>query len=66
MTRIEQLRAIRTEHQARMIDGFWVDATTASALIAVHDALNAENQATFDSIPLLRLVDFAWKHVTPA
>lgn len=63
--RIAKLRQIRADHTAGLIDGMWVDVTTASALIAVHDALNPDNQARFDSIPLMRLVDFAWKQVTP-
>lgn len=44
-----------------------IDLTTASAIVAVHDALTKsqkpENLAKFDNIPLGRLVDFCWKHV---
>lgn len=43
----------------------WIalDSTTAGALVAVYDALKPEMQAKFNSIPLGKLVSFAWKHV---
>jgi hypothetical protein len=47
----------------------WVilDATTAAAINAVHEALaNNPNRDKFDRIPLGKLVDFCWKHVKMA
>ncbi len=43
-----------------------MDAFTASALLAVFNALKPESQARFDNIPLGKLVDFAWKQVKAA
>ena len=64
MTRIEQLRQIVERHQAAKVDGYMVDATTAHMLVTVHDALNEDNQAEFQRVNFLALVDFGWKHVT--
>jgi hypothetical protein len=64
MTRIEKLHTIVDNWQAATIDTFWVDATTASMLVAVYDALKTdEAREKFERIPLMRLVDFGWKHV---
>jgi hypothetical protein len=38
-----------------------LDAYTASMLCQVHDALNAENQAKFAGLSLLRAVNVGWK-----
>lgn len=48
-----------------------LDVLTASAIVAVHGALNADNQAKIERMlrerhKFLRVVDFAWKHVRPA
>jgi hypothetical protein len=41
-----------------------LDATTASAITAVREALKDNpNVHKFDRIPLPRLLDFVWKHV---
>jgi hypothetical protein len=64
MTRIEKLRKIVDNHEAGMVDGFWVDATTAHMLVTVHDALKVENREKFETVGFLALVDFGWKHVT--
>ena len=40
-----------------------LDGLTFNALKAVYIALSEDNKAKFDNIPLLKLVDFAWKHV---
>ena len=44
----------------------WImlDIMTASALNACYQALSEPNQAKWDTIPLARLVNFAWKHVS--
>lgn len=43
----------------------WVilDSFSASAVVAVYEALSAENKAKANRIPLMRLVDFAFQHV---
>jgi hypothetical protein len=64
MGRIETLRRIVERHQYEEIEGFEMDVMTASAMVAVHDALSPANQERFDAIPLPRLVDFCWKQVS--
>ena len=66
MTRIETVRRIASDHAAATVDGFWVDATTARALVMVYDALAPANRDKFERIPLPRLVDFTWKHIRAA
>lgn len=39
------------------------DATTAGAIVAVHNALSPENQAKMPRIGMVRLAEFAFKHV---
>jgi len=60
--RIDTLRSIVENHQHQTIDGMLVDAMTAQRLVQVFDALSDANKAKFDSVPLDRLVDLAWKH----
>lgn len=63
MTRIEKLRAILDGHTAAKIDGYLVDAFTASMLVQVYGALKPENQERFETLPLMALVEFGWKQV---
>lgn len=63
-TRIEQLREIVTEHQALEIDGHLVDATTASVMCKIHDALNEANREKFMGLSLLKMVDVGWKLIS--
>jgi hypothetical protein len=62
-SRIETCRRIVSGHGFEKIDGIIVDTVTANLLVTVYDALNEANQAKFDDIPLVRLVDFAWSRV---
>lgn len=62
-SRIRGLRTIVRDHTAAKIDGYVVDATTASMLCTVYDALKPANQARFGDIELMRLVTFGWKQV---
>lgn len=68
---VGQLRSIRDNHQFGMVthkDGTSspVDATTAHALLTVHDKLKPENQQKFSDAlehsqgKLRKMVDFAW------
>ena len=43
----------------------WVmlDSFTASAIVAVHNALNDQQRPKLDTIRLPRLLDFVWKSV---
>lgn len=60
-SRIAKLRGIANEHHAARIDGCIVDATTASLLVKVYDALTPANREKFGHPPITRLVDLAWK-----
>lgn len=63
MKRIGKLQEILAHGQAMKIEGYLMDYTTASMLVAIYDALKPASQDKFDSIPLPKLVDFGWKHV---
>ncbi len=39
-----------------------MDITTASAMLAIYNALKPEHQKKFDNIPLGKLIDITWKH----
>lgn len=39
-----------------------LDLTTANAMLTVYNAIKPENQAKFNQLHVLRLVDFTWKH----
>jgi hypothetical protein len=64
MTRIELLRQIKSEWQAQKIriDGkkVYVDATTASMLVSIYDALNETNREKFISLPWPKMVKVGW------
>jgi hypothetical protein len=63
-TREQQLRKIVSEHQCADIDGVLVDATTASMLCKVLDALNDANKGKFLSLPIARMADVGWELVS--
>jgi hypothetical protein len=50
----------------KKLEGKVLDALTAQALICVYEALSPTAQTKFDSIPLMKLVDFCWKQVSLA
>jgi hypothetical protein len=52
-------------HQWEKVEGTRIDAVTANMLVTVHDALNEKNQELFETIPLMRLIDFGWRQVKP-
>ena len=60
-SRIDTLRRIVQNKQHEKMEGVLVDTFTASHMIAVYDALSPENQAKFDSIPLEKLADLAFR-----
>ena len=63
MKRIGKLQEILAHGQAKEMEGFLMDITTASMLLAIYDALSPASQDKFDVVPLPTLVDFGWKHV---
>lgn len=61
--RIAAIRQIVTEHQYAKVDGVMVDGFSASAIIAVYDALNPANQAKFAALPIAKMASVAFKLV---
>lgn len=62
--RYETAKAVVESNQAQKIEGTTLDTTSAQALITVYEALSADNQAKFDSIPLDKLMEFVWSKVS--
>jgi hypothetical protein len=60
----ERMRAIVDHWQHATIEGARIDAMTASAYVAVWDALNEKNRAHLDSLPLRKAINVVWKLVT--
>lgn len=63
MTRIEKARQIVDNHEAGMIDGFWVDVQTANMLVTVWEALTEANREKFETVSFTGLVAVGWKNV---
>lgn len=64
--RIDALRGIVQDRQARVVEGVLVDATTASAILQVYDRLNAEHQAKMRSLPMGAMADLTWQIIGKA
>lgn len=63
-TRIEKLRRIVDRWQWEKVDGYLMDATTASALVTVYDGFKTDEcREKFETLDLATLVGFAFKHV---
>jgi hypothetical protein len=52
-------RVVETSTAGR-VGGTYLDLFTASMLVQIHDALNAENSAKFAAMPILRAVHVGW------
>jgi hypothetical protein len=67
MTRIEMLQEIVHDKQCKRIriDGrkVYVDLFTASACVAVYNALNETNRAKYLALPWPRFINVTWKAV---
>jgi hypothetical protein len=61
LARIAAVRRIVEEHQYAKIDGQMVDAFSASAIVAIYDALSAENQAKYRGFHVALMADMAFK-----
>ena len=62
--RIDALRKIVAECTAATVEGQVVDLFTASAMVAVYDALSPANQERFGSAPFMQLVTFCLSKIT--
>lgn len=54
-------RTIKTEGSYAKINGVMVDTFTASAIVAVHDALNEENRAKLLALPLQKIASICFR-----
>ena len=63
-TTIEQFRKVVTDWTAGKVNGVTVDATTASVVVRVHDALNADNRAELAKLSVYQIVGVAWELVS--
>lgn len=61
--RADACARIVENYQYEEVEGYLMDIMTARALLAVYAALGPEARMKFDSVPLPKLVDFAWKQV---
>lgn len=58
---IDRVRDVVTSKACARVDGLLLDLTTAHAIVAVHDALNEKNRATFAAMPLRKMARVALK-----
>jgi len=61
---IVMLREAKAGH-SRKIDGVFVDATTANAILTVYDAATPKTQAKIASLPIAIMASFAWRVLRP-
>ncbi len=59
---MDQVRKVVQDKQYATVDGMILDLFTASAIVAVYDALSPENKAKVEGLPLERMAEFALKH----
>jgi hypothetical protein len=68
-TKVEHVKGMPWQYDVKDFTGskgkgwFYFDSFTAGAVNAVFEALNADNQAKFDMLPLSVLVGFAFRNV---
>lgn len=58
---IEAIRAILANHSAQKVNQVFIDAFSASAIVAVYDALKPENQAKLIAKPVAQVADICFK-----
>ncbi len=61
--RIGAIRTIVKDGQYAKVDGIMVDLFSASAIVAVYDALKPENQAKYANLPAGKMAFMAFKLV---
>ncbi|MDF2990283.1 MAG: hypothetical protein K0S37_797 [Microbacterium sp.] len=63
-TRYTVAKRVVSNSTAETLEGALLDLFTASAMVAVYEAMNDANRARFDSIPLDRLASFCLSKVS--
>lgn len=61
--RIAACRDITARHSFAKIDGVMVDLFSANAIIAVYDALTAQNKSKFENLPIAKMAKVAFQFV---
>ena len=61
--RIDAIRSIVTNCQYAKVDGIMVDLFSASAIVAVYDALSEKNRVHFSSMPAGKMAVLAFRLV---
>jgi hypothetical protein len=64
MSRIEIIRNIHERHTAAVVEGVLIDAMTAGAYVAVHDALTPENRGRLEGMRIDRAGSVVWRLVS--
>lgn len=62
-TRYKTAKTAVDTKTAQMLEGVLLDTFTASAMVAVYEAMNEDNRAKFDSVPLDKLASFCLQQV---
>jgi hypothetical protein len=60
LAKVEAIRAILTNGYAK-VNGVMVDHFSASAIIAVYDAISDANKAKYRAFPIYKMADIAFK-----
>lgn len=58
---LEQIRAIIAQHQAAKVNEVLVDLFSASAIVAVFDAVNEANREKLLALPVAQVADICFK-----
>lgn len=61
LARVNAIRRIVTNGQYEKVDGCMIDLFSASAVIAVYDALNPQNKMKYRGMPAPAMADIAFR-----
>jgi hypothetical protein len=61
--KIDDIRKIVKDKQAKKISGVLVDMQTANVMVQVFDAMKPESQSKAQTMPIERFAKFAWSAV---
>lgn len=63
--KIKKLREIVKNHQCEEVEGQLIDASSASVMIQVFDAIKKkENKIKFMNLPIIKMNQIAWSFVS--
>lgn len=64
MSAVDAAYRVSENWTAETVDGVLLDATTARAIIAVHQGLSPKNRERFEQMPVERAAAVAWRLVS--